>query len=127
MSDLDIPNEITKLLHTSNDLSTPIFRFDISPEAAQHNWELIEDSDFNLTRLLNPKSPCITNFGSEFKSVSKLAGLFRNHPRWGSLKEILTNGVNFPIEDLDEDLLAQDLEAAFKRGNHGSASKMMNF
>ena len=81
LSDLDIPNEIAKLLHTSNDLSTPIFRFDISPEAAQHNWKLIKDSNFNLTRLLNPKSPCITNFGSEFKSVRKLANLFRNHPR----------------------------------------------
>jgi len=43
------------------------------------------------------------------------------------LRNILTNGVNFPVEELDEVLLAQELKAAFVRGNHGSASKNYEF
>ena len=43
------------------------------------------------------------------------------------MREILTNGVNFSVKEMDEELLAEDLKAAFVRGNHGSASKNYEF
>ena len=39
------------------------------------------------------------------------------------MKDILTNGSTWPLEDLDKNSRAIDIEEALEKGNHGGASK----
>jgi len=101
-------------------MTAPLFRFDISEAVAQFNWDLLRRNDFDLTGLLNRRMS-VTSFGSEFKQVEKLEMIFGNHHRWKQLRKILTEGVDFPLVDLDEKLRRADIAASFARGNHKSA------
>ena len=65
----------------------PHIRFDINNEAAEHNFKLLKDADFNLDTLLNrPNEVSVTSYSSEFKSTSELQKLLKDHPRWPALK-----------------------------------------
>ena len=119
----DFAKTIAKLLHKEEKMFPPKFRFDICKETAEFNFNLLKENNFDLEELLNPEEKCITNYGSEFKSVEDLAELLHRHPRWDALKEKLEKGCEFPVEDLSEELRQLDLEAALKRGNHKSAEK----
>ena len=119
--EIKLPSLLKSLLQIEEDFSPPLFRFDISEEAANHNWNILQRNDLNLDPLLNPQRKCITSYGSEFKSSKDLAPLLNLHPRWSALKTLLDNGSDFPLTDLEEDLRRQDLEAAYIRGNHKSA------
>jgi len=68
----------------------------------------------------------VTSFGSEFKCADKLKTLFGNHYRWEKLRTVLTRGVEFPVSKLEEKTRKEDLAAAFRRGNHASASQKNN-
>ena len=119
----NLPNVISKLLHSRSRLHQPLFKFEASQEAASHNWTLLKDNNFNLEKLLNPANHCITNYGSEFKPTNELDPLLSHHPRWIELKDRLDNGVTFPLSPLDEASRKQDLMHAYIRGNHKSAKK----
>ena len=47
--------------------------------------------------------------------------LWEKHPNWEKLKEIITDGVTYPLEDLPEDKRKEDLDHMVARGNHKSA------
>ena len=124
VSDLDIPKVLKLLLSKSSSLANPIFKFDVTPEAANENWKLLKENDFNWDLLLNPKGICCaTSYGSEFKDVEDLELLLGKHPRWNALKYNLLNGVTFPLVELDDSMRRLDLDSAFERGNHKSALK----
>ena len=116
-----LPSVLSRLLRIKSDLHPPLLKFEASPEAASHNWDLLKKNNFNLSQLLNPPDRCVTNYGSEFKSTADLEPLLIHHPRWIELKSRLDNGVSFPLTTLDESIRIQDLKQAYKRGNHKSA------
>ena len=120
--DADFPRILDELLTTIDDpLVKPAFNFSVSKEAATENWNLLEDNDYDLHGLLNGGERSATTYGSEFKSTKELERLMGRHPRWQYVREILTNGVNFPVAEVSERLRRLDIEAAVKRGNHKSA------
>ena len=128
MKSESLPLLVKELLEEAEEkLHPPLFRFDVSPDAASHNWELLSNNNYNLEALLNPTKQCATSYGSEFKSSDKLEKLLKFHPRWLSLKDKLERGCEFPLEDFSEDLRKLDLEAAYKRGNHKSAEANEDF
>ena len=63
-------------------LEDPELRFNITPEAAESNFELLQKNDFDLKKLYNKELRSTTSFGSEFKQTSVLEKLFKHHPRW---------------------------------------------
>ena len=65
---LDLPKIISELLDHEDELAEPVFQFKVSSDAAEYNYSLLSSSNFELEQLLNPKSHCITSYGSEFKS-----------------------------------------------------------
>ena len=83
---LQLPSIISSLLKSTSDLHPPLFKFEVSKEAASHNWDILQQNNFNLHELLNPKKRCITNYGSEFKTAQELEPLLAHHPRWNDLK-----------------------------------------
>ena len=70
------------------DLTTTLWH-----EAALHNSELImtHHGDLDDTFRSMPKSVC--HYGSEFRQLSILEPLLRNHPKWSKFHSILSNGV----------------------------------
>ena len=122
---IDLANTIKDLLHQKQSkLTDPELRFDISPEAASSNLELLKKHEFDLKKLCNNgKGTSATKFGSEFKDVSILNKLLDRHPRWHRFKTQLTEGVDFHVEDMDDDLRKRDLTNAYNRGNHKSADE----
>ena len=118
-----LPAIIEKLLQTKSKLHPPLFRFEISEEAAAYNYNIIHNNQFKLNKLLNPSKQSFTNYGSEFKSTKDLEPLFKYHPRWKQLKSRLEHGVHFPLLPLDETIRQQDVKQAYIRGNHKSAIK----
>ena len=108
-------------------LEDPELRFNITPEAAESNFKLLQKNDFDLKKLCNKGRRSTTSFGSEFKQTSVLEKLFKHHLRWNRFKKQLTKGVDFNVEDLDEDMRKMDLQEAYKRGNHKSAELKNEF
>ena len=117
----ELPSILSKLLESTSDLHEPIFKFEVSEQAAKFNWDLLHHHNFDLQHLLNPQKRCVTNYGSEFKSSKDLEPLLALHPRWPDLKKRLDNGVDFPLLPIDETTRHQDLIHAHRRGNHKSA------
>lgn len=52
-----------------------------------------------------------------------LEPLFKFHPLWPRMKAILTEGVDFPLENLSRSKRNQDLKDALEFGNHKGALK----
>ena len=78
----DIVHELKVLLLTKSKLYPPKFKFDITPDAAYHNLQLLKANNFNLENILNDAmEPSVTNYGSEFKSTVQLQNLLQHHPR----------------------------------------------
>ena len=65
----------------------PRFCFDISPESARFNLNLLKENKFDLASLLNQNTTCTTNYWSEFKDTKDVEKLLFNYLRWKSLRE----------------------------------------
>ena len=116
----DIASIIEDLLKKKENTMKPRFRFDISEEAAAHNWKIFESYDLSLDEILKNDNS-IMRPGSEMKRTSELDKLFYLHPRWKYLRNRLVNGVDFYTKELRDEVRLADLRAAFIRGNHKSA------
>jgi hypothetical protein len=128
LSDCNLVCAISRLLSGASILYKPKVRFDISEEAAMHNYNLLKEADFDLERILNiPNYPSVTSYGSEFKSTNELESLFKFHPRWHSLKTILERGSAWKLSSLSNEEQIQDLDGSLERGNHKSASTFSSF
>ena len=60
----------------------PVFNFVMSTEAADKNFALLKDNDYNLERILLSNSLSPLHPGSEFRPVSLLRPIFEAHPFW---------------------------------------------
>ena len=118
-----LPQKIESLLNSRESLVPSKFIFEVTPEAAYKNYELLNSNNFQLDTLLNPQEKCITNYGSEFKPVEELEGLWSKHPRWKDLKVRLSQGCDYPISDIAEKDRMGDLRDRINRGNHKSATR----
>ena len=52
------------------------------------------------------------DYVSEFKPVTDLKCLFGHHPNWSRMEKILSNGSEWPMEELDLEDSISDLEEA---------------
>jgi hypothetical protein len=62
-------------------------------------------------------------YGSEFRPLSDLEELLRDHPLWIYLKELLDKGATFPLQEMSNDKRAEDLKFHLDHGNHKSSFK----
>ena len=118
-----LPLKIKSLLASREPLAPPCFSFEVTPEAADKNFKLLQANDFKLESLLNPPERCVTSYGSEFKAVHELEDLWKRHPRWRDLRQKLSKGCDYPMSDISEEDRKGDLRGRFQRGNHKSALK----
>lgn len=95
----------------------------MSEEAAERNWMVLKKYDKNLGVALEAQSNSPLGYGSEFRSAATLRPLLRLHPLWDRLERILQQGVDFPLEELPNDVRKRDLLEAIEFGNHKGAIK----
>ena len=75
-----IVQAIKELLAFSSPLSRSKVWFDLSKEAAVHNFNLFKQAKFNFNNIINTKGETsVTTYGSEFKDVKMSEKLFQNH------------------------------------------------
>ena len=103
----------------------PVFEFHPSLSAAESNWSTLKSFDMDLDKAIKSNGPNQLLYGSEFKNVSLLELIFKNHPLWKRMKSHLSNGCSYPLEPLPEDLMSSDLKEAYEFGNHRGVSENM--
>jgi hypothetical protein len=92
----------------------PEFKFKLTMAAAKKNYLILGKYNFDLAAAIA--------YGSEFRKRDVLRPLLSMHPLWPKLEDILTNGAQYPLEPLEEELRVKDLKLALEFGNHKGAS-----
>ena len=118
---------VQALLGLDEKLHPPCFSFETMSEAAQKNFKLLQQENFQLGKLLNKGRKSVVTYNSEFKSWRDLQQLLRKHPRWNAMKARLMKGAKFPLDNITEVARVGDLVGRLERGNHKSAKKNENF
>jgi len=115
--------EIIKVLHQlpSQPFNPPKFIFKWNPDAASYNANLLVEANFDLDQIIHQQHPSQISYGSEFWPAHQLEELLSHHPFWHRLKEILTKGAIFSMEEIEESKWMKDLTFHTNRGNHKSA------
>jgi len=115
--------DISSFLNKGNKL---LFRFEYTPEVAQHNALILDAFDFNLNAAILAQKNSQAFYGSEFRNPDLLSRIFKNHPLWKYMNEILNHGASYPLEPIPREIREEDLEFHKHRGNHKSATKFSN-
>ena len=98
------------------------FKFERTYEAAQHNSRIILDNGGDLETLLSSLSYSFTHYGSEFRAVDLLEELLSSNNKWSDLKLIVNKGVDYEMDEINEEDRKMDIDFHLDRGNHKSAS-----
>jgi hypothetical protein len=71
----------------------PIFKFDLSIEAASKNYILLKHTfGGDLQRALNAQPNSPLQYGSKFRQIETLKSILENHPSWNRMRSALTFG-----------------------------------
>jgi len=118
----DFIRKIADLFYSpSPKLKLPLFIFKLSEEAAAYNAHVLESWNFDLNKIIQHQHPSQISFGSEFKTIAQLEDLLSDHPLWSRLAQILDQGADFPLEDINSSDREADLSFHSARGNHKSS------
>ena len=103
---------------------TPLFKFETSDEAMEHNNHLLEQHDFDLEAALESQRGTTVWHGSEFRDTKQLEKIIGNHPHFDYLKKVFEGGMDYEFSsEVTEDERKEELQAQLERGNHQSALK----
>jgi hypothetical protein len=107
--------------------SKPLFAFEFSMEAANKNFILLTRKfGGDLLKALLAQSDSPLGYGSEFKPIETLELIFRIHPSWSRMKQVLGHESKWPLQPLDEDDRIKDVKEALLFGNHKGAVKQQD-
>ena len=101
----------------------PLFHFQWSKQAADHNWAMLQQHQLQLGPALATQSGTPLAFGSEFRQPTLLDPLFHYHPLWPRARTSLLHGVEFPLTNLPNEQRKTELSLALRRGNHQSVKQ----
>lgn len=96
------------------------FQFEMTTEAAIHNWSVLQEYE-NLGEALQQEKNSPLKYGSEFRTPRLLKHIFKHHPLWPRLEKMLENGVDYPLEEVDTETRYKDTVEALEFGNHKGA------
>ncbi|KAL9183869.1 hypothetical protein ACHAXT_004725 [Thalassiosira profunda] len=121
---VDLVSAIEEVIRTdSRRPEAPDFSFELSEQAAQKNFCVLSKHGMDLGRAIEAQKHSPLGPGSEFREVAVLEGVFGRHPLWQRFKAILLRGSHWPLEELDFESRAKDLDQALAFGNHKGATE----
>ena len=105
----------------SRGMEKPEFEFELTPEAALKNFLILKKYGLSLEAALDAQRGTPLEYGSEFRTIDELKPIFSRHPYWEKMKTLLSEGSDFPLKPLKEEVRKSDFDAALARGNHKGA------
>ena len=119
-----LPNTIHKIITKCH--QTPLnrtkWRFDRTTAAAEANTKLLQSFDYNVHNASQATPNSTLTYGSEFRPTAFLHLLFRHHHHWPLIRNIIENGVTYPVTPIPEETRLSDIDYQLQRGNHKSTS-----
>jgi len=101
----------------------PAFRFDTSRSSIEENRSLLAGADWDMEKLMSSQKNTTAWHGSEFRPVSQLRQILRDHPSFEYIEKILTMGMEYECtHELSEGERVLEMRAQLERGNHKSAA-----
>jgi hypothetical protein len=97
------------------------WNFNRTKEAAIENTTRIQQFNYNMELATQTPPNTIMCYGTEFKPSDILEPLLKYHQDWEQVKSIIDNGVEYPLNPIEETDRINDIKALIERGNHKSA------
>ncbi len=92
---------------------TPEFVFEMTREAAAKNFLILKKYDFSLETAIDAQTVSPLGYSSfEFGPPKTLQRTFQHHPLWTRMEQLLTNGPEWPLEEISESDRAANLTEA---------------
>ena len=79
----------------------PEFTFEMTDEAAQKNFCILNKYGGDLGRALAAQHKSPLGYGSEFRPTANLIHVFGLHPNWKMMKALLQTGSDWTLDKLD--------------------------
>ena len=103
------------------------FKFELSSEAADKNASVLFGKySGNLSDAIDANSRSTLGYGSEFRPIEVIAEIYKNHPVWDRMKNILSRGSDWPLDPIEEEQRVADVDEALSFGNHKGAKDRSN-
>ena len=99
----------------------PEFAFEMTEEAAQKNFCILNKYGRDLGRALAAQHKSPLGYGSEFRPTANLIHVFGLHPNWKRMEALLQTGSDWALDNLDMVSKSKDVEEAIQFGNHKGA------
>lgn len=96
-------------------------KFVNNESAARHNARWLKHYKWDFVRAIEKHKRTILDPGSEFRDEQSLEPLWAKHAHWPKMRQIISHGVDYPLDDISEEEQTADLEFMINRGNHKSA------
>ncbi len=87
------------------------------------NFLILKKYNFNLEKAITAQKSSPLGYGSEFRPPQTLRKVFKHHPLWAQMEQLLINGSEWPLSDLSMSDKIEDLTEALAFGNHKGASQ----
>ncbi len=101
----------------------PEFIFELAEEPAEKNFLILKKYDFELEKAITAQKSSLLGFGSEFRPLQKLRKIFKHHPLWAQMEQLLINRLEWSLSDLSKSDRIADIIEALAFGNHKGASQ----
>lgn len=114
--------KLQKIIQSKCPSMAPIpWKFERSISAAMNNYELINKFNGNLEQLFSTLPHSVTHYGSEFRPSLILEDLLLGHPKWEKFKNVISHGVIYPSDPINEKQRLSYIKYMSQGGNHPSA------
>ena len=102
---------IRKIVSGTDKITSPHkYTFINTREADKANTIILKKRKYDFTKALRKEKGTILEPGSEFRPQETLEPLLQDHEHWETIRDIITNGVSYSLEDLPEHMRKEDLE-----------------
>ena len=97
-------------------------KFEFTLTAAKANAAILEESDYDYeTHVTNHENNSSLAMGSELRPISQLDKLLSHHPGYPLFRWNTIHGIDYPADDLPEEIRIRELDEQINKGNHKSA------
>ena len=112
-------NHIQNHIHNNDTIEPPVFMFEPTIKAAEHNRIFIQKCG-GVEQAIQAQANSPVSYGSEFRPTWCLHPLMNRHPLWFRTESLIFKGTKYPLTPIPDSVRKKDLAAAMTYGNHKS-------
>jgi hypothetical protein len=102
-------------------------RFDVSPEAAEHNASLLRAVNYEYPRFFKTQIGMTVGFEPDFSPLEQPSPLLCRHPGFADFAKVIVTGMPYRYtKEITEEERAQEVIAILAQGNHKLAQPRLS-